>query len=101
MSKKKKVPTAPHKAVVVLDKPLHRKSGEELVQVNRQQMDRIKVAPDYAATPSVQTGVVALTTSTVAGQACCFITLKSVKVTNSRNRLRSVLDRVGTTAKPI
>ena len=63
MSKKKAAPAA-HKAVAQLDSPLHRHSGEELVQVNRQQMDRIKLAVDYPTTPAVQTAVGNLSTST-------------------------------------
>jgi hypothetical protein len=60
MSKK----TNTHNAQARLDAPLHRNSAEELVQINRQQMDRIKLAVDYPNQPGVQAAVTALSAST-------------------------------------
>jgi len=60
----KKNPNQAHKAVVQLDAPLHRRSAEELVQINHQQLDRIKLAADYPNQPGVQAAVTALSTST-------------------------------------
>src|SRR5260221_9704355 len=62
MGKKKNIGAAP-KAVVQLDAPLHRASGEEFVQINRQQMDRIKHAVDYPNQPPVQVAVTSLAAS--------------------------------------
>lgn len=64
MAKKNTNKIPAHKAVVQLDTPVHRHSGEELVQSNRQQMDRIKIAVDYPNQPPVQAAVTALSTST-------------------------------------
>src|SRR5258708_38788690 len=64
MSKKTTNQPAAHKAVVQLDTPLHRHSEKELVLTNRQQMDRIKLAPEYGTQPAVQAAVTALSAST-------------------------------------